>query len=161
MIAIIEGNGGRVMESPISGSLVAWLTRPAYQAVQSAIGFLAVEPYHAAFKLEPSIGRTPLPNPIKALSDVYTLEVMLWRGENQDEYGQRARRARRFCGLQCGRRSRRHDHSFVPALELPLAVLVRPGLLDRRLPEGSRLDDGRNLQHRPGRCEGSDRCRVA
>jgi hypothetical protein len=79
---VIEAGGGRIVASPNSGSVVALLTRGAYQAVQSSVGFIAVEPYHAAFKLNASIGRTPLADPIKALSDVYKLGVLLWPGED-------------------------------------------------------------------------------
>ena len=79
---IIERNGGEVFTSPNSGSLIARPNQDAYDSVREAVGILAVEPYHAAFKLDPKIGRTPLPDPIRALSDVYTLRVTLWPHED-------------------------------------------------------------------------------
>jgi hypothetical protein len=79
---IIDRNGGEVITSPNAGSMIARLSMGAYEATRSAVGILAVEPYHGAFKLNPKIGRTPLPDPLRALSDVYTLEVVLWRGED-------------------------------------------------------------------------------
>ena len=84
----IERNGGVVITSPNAGSMVAKLTLGAHSAVQSAVGVLAVEPYHGAFKLNPKIGRTPLPDPMRALSDIYTLEVVLWRGEDSQAAAQ-------------------------------------------------------------------------
>jgi hypothetical protein len=79
---LIASQGGRVLESPSAGILVAMLNGRAYDAVRGAGGVLAVEPYHPAFKLDPTIGRTPLPDPLKAVSDVYELEILTWAGED-------------------------------------------------------------------------------
>ncbi len=78
----IENNGGAIVqEMAVAASLVR-LNAAAYASVQAMPGLLALEPYHPAFKLSPMIGRAPLPDPLKALSDVYTLEVVLFPGED-------------------------------------------------------------------------------
>ena len=43
---------------------------------------MAIEPYHPAFKLDPTIGRTPLADPTKALSEIYELELRIFAGED-------------------------------------------------------------------------------
>lgn len=80
----IEGAGGAVVEYLANGSIVAKLNPQAHAAIQDSVGTMAVVPYHGALKLDPSIGREPLASPIKAMSEVYTLDVMLWPGENGD-----------------------------------------------------------------------------
>jgi hypothetical protein len=47
-------------------------------------GLLRLEPYHAALKLDQNIGRVPLTNPLKALSEVYDLHVQLFEGEQPE-----------------------------------------------------------------------------
>ena len=79
---LIEGRGGIYVTSPSDGSIVAKLNASALLEVQSAVGFLAAVPYHGAFKLDSGIGRNPLPDPIKALSETYSLEISLWPGED-------------------------------------------------------------------------------
>ena len=51
-------------------------------AVLRVAGVVAVEPYHPAFKLDPSIGRMPLADRTKANAAVYTLDVEMFPGEN-------------------------------------------------------------------------------
>jgi hypothetical protein len=45
-------------------------------------GVLGVEPYHPAFKLHQNIGRAPLADADRAVSDIYTLDVFLFPGED-------------------------------------------------------------------------------
>ena len=52
--------------------------------LKSQPGVVAVEPYHPAFKLAPTIGRVPLPDPARAVSEVYALEALLHPGENAE-----------------------------------------------------------------------------
>jgi hypothetical protein len=68
---------------PVSGA-VTRLTAGAYTRIQNMPGLLRLEPYHPALKLDPSIGRTPLLNPLKALSEVYDLHVRLFEGEQPE-----------------------------------------------------------------------------
>ena len=83
------------------GTLIARLTdSPASRAVSAAA--IAVEPVHPAFKLHPSIGRAPLPNPNNALSPIYKLHVVeIFDGEETAQVvanqidGARRRRYRR------------------------------------------------------------------
>ena len=65
-------------------AIVARLTPAALARVEQLSGVMHVEPYHAALKLEPSIGRTPLRDPIKAVSEIYALELLLFPGENAE-----------------------------------------------------------------------------
>ncbi|MGH7411553.1 MAG: S8 family serine peptidase, partial [Candidatus Methylomirabilis sp.] len=78
---ITSRGGAFVQEMPVAAFVVR-LNLAAYSAVQSESGILFLEPYHPAFKLHPTLGRVPLPDPQKALSDVWTLEVNLFDGEN-------------------------------------------------------------------------------
>lgn len=82
MLSAIERTGGEVMRyMPVSSMLVR-LTPEAYTAVQGTPGLMAIEPYHAAFKLSPMIGRTPLLDRNKATAEVYDLDILLFRGED-------------------------------------------------------------------------------
>jgi hypothetical protein len=79
---ILAAEGGAWMKSmPVSGVL-ARLTPGAYNRIQNMPGLLRLEPYHPGFKLDPTIGRTPLPNPLKALSEVYDLHVVCSRASS-------------------------------------------------------------------------------
>jgi hypothetical protein len=80
--SIIEATGGAFIESTSDAMMSVRLTRTGHEAIRSAVGVLTVVPYHAAFKLEPMIGRIALPDPVRAMSDVYSLEVQLWPGED-------------------------------------------------------------------------------
>lgn len=85
--AVTSNGGAIVQEMAVAASLVR-LTAAGYAALQGMPGLIALEPYHPAFKLSPMIGRAPLPDPLKALSDVYTLEVVLFPGENAQAVAQ-------------------------------------------------------------------------
>jgi len=78
----IEGAGGTVVRALPVAALIARLTPAAMSEANSVAGVTAVVPYQPAFKLHPSIGRTPLTDPMKAVSEVYTLDVRVFRGED-------------------------------------------------------------------------------
>ncbi|MCP3980277.1 MAG: S8 family serine peptidase [bacterium] len=82
LISSIEANGGAVVRSMPVSAIVVKASAAAMGAIQSSSGVLAVEPFHPALKLDPTIGRTPLVDPVKAMSEVYDLEIVLHRGEN-------------------------------------------------------------------------------
>ncbi|MCP3982208.1 MAG: S8 family serine peptidase [bacterium] len=77
----IEAQGGGVVRSmPVSAMLVR-INAATLAEASSKAGVLVAEPYHLGFKLDPTIGRTPLRDPLKAMSEVYDLEVLLHRDE--------------------------------------------------------------------------------
>jgi len=82
LAAMVEATGGAFIESTSPEMMTVRLTHAGHEALSSAFGVWTVVPYHAAFKLDASIGRVALPDPLRALSDVYTLEVALWPGED-------------------------------------------------------------------------------
>ncbi len=78
----IEAQGGKIdREMPVAAFVVR-LTPGAFAAVQGQPGVIALEPYEPAFKINPNVGRAPLPDPFKAVSDVYDLDVVLHSGED-------------------------------------------------------------------------------
>ena len=85
---IVAAAGGRALESPAAGFLLAALDARSREAVAGAGGVEVVEPYHPAFKLDPTIGRVSLPDPLAALSEVYTLNVGLWPGTHATDVAQ-------------------------------------------------------------------------
>jgi hypothetical protein len=80
--ATIESLGGAVVAYMPVSAMVARLTAPGFEATRQHGSVLAVEPYQPAFKLEPTIGRTPLADPFKALSEVYDLDIRVFAGED-------------------------------------------------------------------------------
>ncbi|HEX6852516.1 MAG TPA: hypothetical protein VF139_14050 [Candidatus Polarisedimenticolaceae bacterium] len=78
----ITSQGGTLLEQMPVGAFVARLTVGAFDTIRSMPGVLALEPYHPAFKLTPTIGRVPLSDPVRAVSDVYRLEASVFFGEN-------------------------------------------------------------------------------
>ena len=78
----IEGNDGAIVRFAPVAAAIARLTPGAMAEVQKVRGLLAVEPYHPAFKLHPTIGRVPLLDPMKAVSEVYDLDVRVFKGED-------------------------------------------------------------------------------
>jgi hypothetical protein len=74
----IAANGGSVLEFSAEGTLVVQLNQQAFAAIENEAGVAGIIPFHAAFKLQPSIGREPLPDPLQAMSSVYNLDVLLW-----------------------------------------------------------------------------------
>ncbi len=78
----IESAGGALSQSLGPDGFIVRLTQAGYAAVQGQGGVRFLEPYHPAFKLDPDIGRSPLTDPAKALSSVYSLQVRLFPGED-------------------------------------------------------------------------------
>jgi len=74
--------GGAVVQELGGTNFVVRLNQAAYAVVQNHPEVRALEPYHAAFKLNPNIGRAPLPDAQAALSDVYHLDIQLFAGED-------------------------------------------------------------------------------
>jgi hypothetical protein len=61
---------------------VAKLNAELLEDVQKLPGVIAIEPYHAALKFSPSLGRVPLADAERAISSVYELAIGTWRGED-------------------------------------------------------------------------------
>ncbi len=78
----IASVGGQRMRGLPNNSFLARLTKPSLEVARTALGVVAVEPYHPAFKLHPMIGRAPLRDPARAASEVYTLTLRLFAGED-------------------------------------------------------------------------------
>jgi hypothetical protein len=77
---MIQGSGGAVMSEMANAAFLVRTTETAAAQMRNMPGVF-VEPYHPAFKLAANIGRAPLPDPLRAVSDVYTVDVKLFRGE--------------------------------------------------------------------------------
>jgi len=80
--AMIEDQGGALLEGMSVGAYLTRLAPGMQGLLRSQQGVIAVEPYHPAFKLAPTIGRVPLPDPARAVSEVYALEAQLHPGED-------------------------------------------------------------------------------
>ncbi|ANM28360.1 hypothetical protein ABI59_00040 [Acidobacteria bacterium Mor1] len=78
----IVANGGAVMKPATVASFIVRLTQASHAALQTQNSVIAIEPYHPAFKLHPSIGRAPMADSAKALADTYTLDLMVFKGED-------------------------------------------------------------------------------
>ncbi len=78
---IVIAGGALVAESGNSTYLVR-LSQEAHSSIRNHPGVVALEPYHPAFKLSPYIGRIPLLDPVRAASDVLTLHVAVFPGED-------------------------------------------------------------------------------
>jgi hypothetical protein len=78
----IDASGGAIVQEMPVAAFVVRLSASGLAAVQGSPSVLTVEPYHPALKLSPTIGRIPLADPVKAISEQYSLEVQLFRGED-------------------------------------------------------------------------------
>jgi len=67
---------------------VTKLNEAAMGAVREVPGVLAIEPYHAAFKISPQLGRAPHADVEKALSTVYDLQLILFPREDSGRIAQ-------------------------------------------------------------------------
>ncbi len=77
----VESRGGVVIgKVPVAGLLVK-LNAAAYAELTKTSRVVAIEPFHPAFKLDPTIGRTPLLDPAQAISEVYHLVIRLFPDE--------------------------------------------------------------------------------
>jgi len=84
----VEGRGGAVIGKVPAAGLLVRLTPAGYSELTKSSRVVAIEPYHAAFKLDPTIGRTPLLDPTLAISEVYHLVVRLFPGESPEAVAQ-------------------------------------------------------------------------
>ena len=82
MKSAIGAQGGAIVGEMPVGAFIVRMTPGALQAAQSMGSVIALEPYHPALKLSPEIGRLPLPDPAKANSNVYSLSLRLFPGED-------------------------------------------------------------------------------
>ncbi len=81
MKAAITQNGGSIVgEIPVAAFIVK-MNQRTMGALRSSGEIIALEPYPAAFKIAPEIGRVPLPVAAKAASSVYSLTLRLFPGE--------------------------------------------------------------------------------
>ncbi len=78
----IVSQGGAFVAEMGSGAYLVRLNAAAHASIAGHVGTLALEPYHPAFKLAPSIGRSPLPSEVDAMSDSYKLAIRVHRGED-------------------------------------------------------------------------------
>jgi hypothetical protein len=82
--AKITAEGGVIVgEMPVAAFVVR-MTPGALNAAHNAGDLVALEPFQPAFKLSPEIGRVPLPDAARANSNVYSLELRLFPGENSE-----------------------------------------------------------------------------
>ncbi|HEX4825310.1 MAG TPA: hypothetical protein VFV19_13470 [Candidatus Polarisedimenticolaceae bacterium] len=82
MKAAISAQGGAIVGEMPVGAFIVRMTPAAYDAVRGFGSVIILEPYHAAFKLSPDIGRNPLLDPIKAVSSTYSLAMRVFPGES-------------------------------------------------------------------------------
>ena len=82
---LLESQGGALLEAMAVGAYLIRANPPLRASLPAQDGVLAVEPYHPAFKLAPTIGRVPLADPAQAVSDVYRLEAVVFRGEDAQQ----------------------------------------------------------------------------
>ena len=78
----IVAQGGAIVRELGGSVFIVRLNRAAHTVTESHPAILAIDPYHPAYKLSPTIGRAPLQSPEKALSDEYSLDLMLFPGED-------------------------------------------------------------------------------
>ena len=84
LIGRISDNGGAIVGKLPVNTYLTRLTPSAFSAVQDTVGITAVEPYHPGLKLSPTIGRTPLADPLKAASEVVSVELKLFPQESAE-----------------------------------------------------------------------------
>ncbi|MCP3981475.1 MAG: S8 family serine peptidase [bacterium] len=89
---LLEERGGGIERPLPTTAYVVRLDGESLRAIRVMPGLHAVEPYHPAFKLHPTIGRTPLMDADKAVSSIYDLEIELFSGESVDEVASRLAR---------------------------------------------------------------------
>jgi hypothetical protein len=78
----IEAGGGAVMRHLPVSSMIVRMTSRVMSALQGTSGIVAIEPYHPAFKIDPSVGRQPALNRQVAVSENWSLDIVLFRGED-------------------------------------------------------------------------------
>ncbi len=84
-ISWVEAIGG-IFVGPIAHSAFVARFAPSLRGgADTAPGVIAVEPYHPAFKLHPAIGRAPLLDPERAVSENYRLDLLLFVGSDAEQ----------------------------------------------------------------------------
>ena len=78
----IVAQGGAVVRELGGSIFIVRLNRASHALSESHPAVLALDAYHPAYKLSPTIGRAPLESPERALSDVYSLDLMIFPGED-------------------------------------------------------------------------------
>ncbi len=116
--SIVAQGGSVVGEIPIAAFLVR-MTPGAFAAIKDSQSIIALQPYQPAFKLSPEIGRTPLPDPAKAASNVYSLTLRLFPGEDS------AVVAKLLTAMGLKVTGRHQDTLFVDADRTKLAQIAR------------------------------------
>ncbi|HXV76357.1 MAG TPA: S8 family serine peptidase, partial [Candidatus Polarisedimenticolaceae bacterium] len=84
----IESNGGQIVRQLPDSTLIARVTPQGRSVIERSPDVYASILYPPAVKLHPSIGRIPLTDPAKAVSEVYELDVRLFQGEDADAIAQ-------------------------------------------------------------------------
>jgi len=84
----IVGQGGAIVQELGASAYIVRINAASKATLDSLTGVVALEPYHPAFKLSPTIGRAPLQDPVQALSDVFDLDVVVFAGENSAKIAQ-------------------------------------------------------------------------
>jgi hypothetical protein len=80
--ALLEGRGGVLVEAMAVSAHVVRLSPQLHGLLRAQDGVIALEPFQPAFKLAPTIGRVPLADPARAVSEVYRLDAVLFPGED-------------------------------------------------------------------------------
>jgi hypothetical protein len=63
---------------------IVLLAQTNYALISGFSSVKFIEPYHPAFKISPGVGRTPLLDPVKAVSPIYSLNVMVFPNEQAE-----------------------------------------------------------------------------
>ena len=82
---LLEAQGGALLEAMAVSAHVVRVSPLLQGVLRAQDGVLALEPYHPALKLAPTIGRAPMADPARAVSEVYALEAALFRGEEANK----------------------------------------------------------------------------
>ena len=77
--------GAELIEWVPNNAYLVKLDRKAHDAVSSSSLVQYVGPYHPAYKIAPDLGMAPLPDPEKAASPVYSLNLKGWPGSSVAE----------------------------------------------------------------------------
>ena len=80
--------GGQVIEKMAGAAFLVRLSSESFEALQGNPDILALFPYHAALKIDPSVGRVPLIDAERAVSDIYKLRVAAFPGTDLSELSQ-------------------------------------------------------------------------
>lgn len=79
-----EGMGVQFFDYLSNRAFIVMLNAANYAIVSSSSAVKLIEPYHPAFKISPQVGRYPLLDPVKAVSPIYSLDVMVFPNESAE-----------------------------------------------------------------------------